>query len=176
MSTCCPTETKQIPEFDFSPERCSQQREEPGERVAPATRHAKKTHQDVEQQRRPDLPADRVCAVAQEIAQLQALLDLRAPESAHQQWGESPHRTEHWLSVVEGNCVVERRGGEQPETNCQSINKTMMNTIRPDALASLRRNGEAQNRTPTREGQGNFGDLFQRRDSERGRRNAWGGW
>ena len=101
---------------------------------------------------------------------------LRAPESAHQQWGESPHRTEHWLSVVEGNCVAERRGGEQPETNCQSINKTMLNTIRPDALASLRRMSEAQNRTPTREGQGNFGDLFRRRDSERRRRNAWGGW
>ena len=101
---------------------------------------------------------------------------LRAPESAHQQWGGSPHRTEHWLSVVEGNCVVERRGGKQPETNCQSINKTMLNTIRPDALASLRRVSEAQNRTPTREGQGNFGDLFQRRDSERRRRNAWGGW
>src|SRR5208337_2642649 len=75
---------------------------------------------------------------------------LRAPESAHQQWGGSPHRTEHWLSVVEGNCVVERRGGRQPETNCQSINKTMLNTIRPDALASLRRVSEAQNRTPTR--------------------------
>src|SRR5271165_3666802 len=82
---------------------------------------------------------------------------LRAPESAHQQWGGSPHRTEHWLSVVKGNCVVERRGGRQPETNCQSINKTMLNTIRPDALASLRRVSEAQNRTPTREGQGNFG-------------------
>src|SRR5271165_508597 len=101
---------------------------------------------------------------------------LRAPESAHQQWGGSPHRTEHWLSVVEGNCVVESRGGRQPETNCQSINKTMLNTIRPDALASLRRVSEAQNQTPTREGQGNFGDLFQRRDSERRRRNAWGGW
>src|SRR6266481_1167506 len=75
-----------------------------------------------------------------------------APESAHQQWGESPHRTEHWLSVVEGNCVVERRGGEQPEANCQSINKTMLNTIRPDALASLLGKGEAQNRKPTREG------------------------
>src|SRR5580700_4030109 len=101
---------------------------------------------------------------------------LRAPESAHQPWGGSPHRTEHWLSVVEGNCVVERRGGRQPEMNCQSINKAMLNTIRPDALASLRRVSEAQNRTPTRKGQGNFGDLFQRRDSERGRRNAWGGW
>src|SRR5580698_7156453 len=84
---------------------------------------------------------------------------LRAPESAHQPWGGSPHRTEHWLSVVEGNCVVERRGGRQPEMNCQSINKAMLNTIRPDALASLRRVSEAQNRTPTRKGQGNFGDL-----------------
>ena len=44
--------------------------------------------------------------------------------------------------------------------NCQSINKAILNTIRPDALASLRRVSEAQNRTPTREGQGNFGDLF----------------
>ena len=37
-----------------------------------------------------------------------------APESVHQQRGESPRRTEHWLSVAEGNCVVERWGGEQP--------------------------------------------------------------
>jgi hypothetical protein len=62
----------------------------------------------------------------------------RAPESAHQQWGGSPHRTEHWLSVAEGNCVAERRGGEQPEANDQSIIKKMMNSIRPDALANTR--------------------------------------
>jgi hypothetical protein len=31
------------------------------------------------------------------------------PENAHQQWGGSPHRTEHWLSVAEGNWVAERR-------------------------------------------------------------------
>jgi hypothetical protein len=68
-----------------------------------------------------------------------------APESAHQQWGGSPHRTEHWLSVAEGNCVAERRGGEQPEANDQSIIKKMMNSIRPDALASLLAKGEAQN-------------------------------
>jgi hypothetical protein len=43
----------------------------------------------------------------------------RAPESAHQQRGESPRRTEHWLSVAEGNCVVERRGGGQLEANNQ---------------------------------------------------------
>src|SRR5258708_19904787 len=71
-----------------------------------------------------------------------------APENAHQQWGESPHRTEHWLSVVEGNCVVERRGGEQPEANCQSINNTMANTIRPEALASPLGKGEVQNPHP----------------------------
>jgi len=68
-----------------------------------------------------------------------------APESAHQPWGGSPHRTEHWLSVAEGNCVAERRGGEQPEANDQSIIKKMMNSIRPDALASLLAKGEAQN-------------------------------
>ena len=69
---------------------------------------------------------------------------LRAPESAHQQRGESPCRTEHWLSVAEGNCVAERRGGEQPEANNQSIINKMMNSIRPDALASLLGYGEAQ--------------------------------
>src|SRR5271166_4009734 len=81
---------------------------------------------------------------------------LRAPESAHQQWGESPHRTEHWLSVAEGNCVAEGRGGEQPEANDQSIIKKMMNSIRPDALASLRRKGEAQDGSRPERESGNF--------------------
>ena len=49
------------------------------------------------------------------------------------------------MSVAEGNCVVERRGREQPEANDQSIIKKMMNSIRPDALASLLSKGEAQN-------------------------------
>ena len=55
---------------------------------------------------------------------------------------------------VEGNCVVERRGGEQPETNCQSINKTKLNTIRPDALASLLGKGEARDGKPPVKGTG----------------------
>jgi len=55
-----------------------------------------------------------------------------------------PVGQKHWLSVAEGNCVVERRGGEQPEANNQSIIKKMMNSIRPDALASLLGKGEAQ--------------------------------
>ena len=57
ISACCPTESEQIPEVNFSPERGSQEREEPGKRVAPAANEVKKAHQDVEQQRRPELPA-----------------------------------------------------------------------------------------------------------------------
>ena len=43
-------------------------------------------------------------------------------------WKSSSDR--HWLSVAEGNCVAERRGGEQPEANDQSIINKMMNSIR----------------------------------------------
>jgi len=100
-----------------------------------------------------------------------------APESAHQQRGESPRRTEHWLSVAEGNCVAERRGGEQPEANNQSIIKKMMNSIRPDALVSLLGKGEAQkNGKLPGKGERQQSDIDPRRDSERGKRNAWGGW
>ena len=100
----------------------------------------------------------------------------RAPESAHQQRGGSPRRTEHWLSVAEGNCVVERRGGKQPEANNQSIIKKTMNSIRPDALASLLGKGEAQNGKLPGKGERQQSDTEPRRDSERGKRNAWGGW
>lgn len=58
---------------------------------------------------------------------------------------KSPSDRSTGLFVAEGNCVVERRGGEQPEANDQSINKTMLNSIRPDALASLQIDGEARN-------------------------------
>ena len=81
-----------------------------------------------------------------------------APERAHQPWGESPHRTEHWLSVAESNCVAERRGGEQLEANDQSISTTMLNSIRPPALASLLEQGEAQKRMPTGKEQGDSVD------------------
>ena len=99
-----------------------------------------------------------------------------APESAHQQWGGSPHRTEHWLSVAEGNCVAERRGGEQPEANDQSIIKKMMNSIRPDALASLLGKGEAQNGSRPAKGITATPHLSCGENSERNDRSAWGGW
>ena len=62
------------------------------------------------------------------------------------------------MSVAGGNCVVERRGGEQPEANYQSINTKMLNSIQLYSSASLWMQGEAQNRTPTRQGQGHFGN------------------
>src|SRR5689334_8182151 len=76
VSACCPTESEQIPQIHFAPQRRPQEREESGKGVIPAAHHTQETHQDVEQQGRPDLPAHRVSAVTQEIAQLQALLDL----------------------------------------------------------------------------------------------------
>jgi hypothetical protein len=60
---------------------------------------------------------------------------------------------------VEGNCVVERRGGEQPEANDQSIIKKMMNSIRPDALASLLPKGEAKNGNRPAKGDRQIRDL-----------------
>jgi hypothetical protein len=80
------------------------------------------------------------------------------------------------MSVAEGNCVAERRGGEQPEANNQSIIKKMMNSIRPDALASLLGKGEAQNGKLPGKGERQQSDTEPRRDSERGKWNAWGGW
>jgi hypothetical protein len=47
-----------------------------------------------------------------------------------------------WYPVTQGNCVAERRGGEQPEVNDQSV--TQVNSIRPAVVASLLDNGEAQ--------------------------------
>jgi hypothetical protein len=46
-----------------------------------------------------------------------------------------------WHPVTEGNCVAERRGGEQLEVNDQSV--TQVNSIRPAVVASLLVKGEA---------------------------------
>ena len=89
---------------------------------------------------------------------------------------KSPSDSSTGLSVAEGNCVVERRGGEQPEANDQSINKTMLNSIRPDALASLRLKGEAKNGIRPGKGARKIRDLTAGEHSEQPNRNAWGGW
>jgi hypothetical protein len=80
------------------------------------------------------------------------------------------------LSIAEGNCVAERRGGEQPEAKDQSINKTMLNSIRPDALASQHLNGEAKNGIRPAKGERKIRDLTAGENCEQQKRNAWGGW
>jgi hypothetical protein len=47
----------------------------------------------------------------------------RAPVSAHQQGGESPLQAGALRPVANGNCVVVRRGGEQPAANDQSVGR-----------------------------------------------------
>ena len=89
---------------------------------------------------------------------------------------KSPSDRSTGLSVAEGNCVVERRGGEQPEAKDQSINKTMLNSKRPDALASLLLNGEAENGIRPGKGERKIRDLTAGEHSEQQSRNAWGVW
>ena len=92
-----------------------------------------------------------------------------------------PSGRKHWPLVAEGNCVVERRGGEQPEANVQSISKTMLNSIRPDTLASLPFSGDAGDRMLPRTGDGDSDDLH-RGGSVRGHSRdvlgvwRWNGW
>ena len=85
---------------------------------------------------------------------------------------KSPSGRSTGLFVAEGNCVVERRGGEQPEANDQSINKTMLNSIRPDALASPLFHGEAKNGVRPGKGERKIRDLTAGECSEQQDRNA----
>ncbi len=80
----------------------------------------------------------RVAAVAQTVGEVanarlaaHALASVAsAPVKAFDQKGESPFQARRYQPVVEnGNCVSVRKGGEQPETNDQSVTK--VNSIRP---------------------------------------------
>ncbi len=58
-----------------------------------------------------------------------------APVKAIELSGESPDRRRRYHSVVDGNCVFNRKGGEQPETKEQSV--TQVNSIRPSLSGSV---------------------------------------
>jgi hypothetical protein len=58
-----------------------------------------------------------------------------APVKAIELSGESPDRGSRYRPVVNGNCVFNRKGGEQPETNEQSV--TQVNLIRPSLSGSV---------------------------------------
>jgi hypothetical protein len=58
------------------------------------------------------------------------------------QRGASPLQACVLRPETEGNCVLVKGGGEQPEVNDQSV--AIANSIRPGWLASLLSNGEAR--------------------------------
>jgi hypothetical protein len=58
-----------------------------------------------------------------------------APVKAIEQSGESPDRGIRYHPVAEGNCVFNRKGGEQLEANEQSVTK--VNSIRPSLSGSV---------------------------------------
>jgi hypothetical protein len=70
------------------------------------------------------------------------IADPSAPESVPDQRGASPRRANVLPPVIESNCVVARRGGEQLEMNGWSA--TQVNSIRPDVPGSPLGKGEPQ--------------------------------
>src|SRR5580765_3163669 len=72
----CPIDFEQAAQFEDLPQGRAQQREEPGEAVRPLTQPGTEAQQDIGQQGGPYLPAHRVGAVAQEVGQLEGLLEL----------------------------------------------------------------------------------------------------
>jgi len=72
----CPIGLKQKIQIPTSPKRGSYNGNEPFEAVLPAVHESKATHQQMNQQSHPDLPADGIGAVPEEIAKLQGLLDF----------------------------------------------------------------------------------------------------
>jgi hypothetical protein len=63
-----------------------------------------------------------------------------APAEAIELSGESPDRGTRYRPVAEGNCVFNRKGGEQLEANEQSVTK--VNSIRPNLSGSRLACGE----------------------------------
>jgi hypothetical protein len=73
---CCPIASQEAGQVPPPPQCGAQQGEEAGEAVMPAVDDSKKAQEHVNQERHPDLPAHGVGAVAEEVGELQGLLDL----------------------------------------------------------------------------------------------------
>src|SRR5450631_1240322 len=72
----CPIAVEQIPQVDFRPQYRPENREESREAMRPFRNITQVTQQHIHQQGDPDLPAHGVGVVAEEVGQLQCLLDL----------------------------------------------------------------------------------------------------
>ena len=88
-ATGCPIDFQQVSQLQFLPERRTHQSEEARKAVAPLAEEGAKAQQQVNQQSRPYLPAYGIGVVAEEVGQLERLLeflekDLDAPATAIQ--------------------------------------------------------------------------------------------
>jgi hypothetical protein len=73
---CCPIGLQEACQIPSTPEGAPQQGEKPGEAMTPVMQERLETKEHIDQQGCPYLPAHGIGAVAQEISQLQGLLDL----------------------------------------------------------------------------------------------------
>ena len=86
-ATGCPIAVEQAAQIQALPQRGAQQREEAGEAVAPLAQERTETQQQIHQQCSPNLPPHGVGVVAEEVRQLERLLqfleeDFDAPAAA----------------------------------------------------------------------------------------------
>lgn len=72
----CPIDFQQTAPVELFPKCRAQEREESGETVIPPTDEGREAHEDVGQERRPDLPENRLGISPQEIRQLEGLLQF----------------------------------------------------------------------------------------------------
>ena len=73
---CCPIGTQEFEQVEAFPQGRAHDGEQAREAVAPCGQVCVEPQQHVDQQGRVDLPSHRVGAVAEEVAQLECLLDL----------------------------------------------------------------------------------------------------
>lgn len=74
--SCCPIEVSQIEEAKAIPEDTSNQSEEAGKTVWPLAYVMDVSEKKIQQKCRPELPADGMLGVAEEVAEFEGLLDL----------------------------------------------------------------------------------------------------
>jgi hypothetical protein len=75
-SLCCPIDTQHGEQVETVPDDVANQGEQPGEAMVPAAEEGLEAQQQVQQQGGPGLAAYSVGVVAEEVAELESLLDL----------------------------------------------------------------------------------------------------
>lgn len=73
---CCPIEVSEFKESEAIPDDASYDCEQTSEAMRPLTLESDKAQEDIKEQCRPELPADGVLGVSEEVADFEGLLDL----------------------------------------------------------------------------------------------------